>query len=209
MQDGRMRRISCVCGRCTMDAPLLAPLLTAVAILVCGVLLALVCVDCLRNGTLVSIQEENATDEYIPSNEFRLVRPHLLTTGVTSDLLLPLARSSNPGSHHARRSVTTQSESNASYENSPEGLDDPQCFAEDYIIVLPEDQDALTNQTAASTPSSGVPHEYVNVLADDREYLNVMPPPSGETSTSSQSDEDDEGEGNYVNQPSVMSQPVA
>ncbi|XP_061829893.2 uncharacterized protein [Nerophis lumbriciformis] len=201
------------------------PLMLALAMMLCGVLMALACVDCWRNAPLVSIREDIATDEYILSTEFPPAPPHVLMTSPTSDRLSPMAPPPDAVSGSERGCVTpTQSESNASYENSHAGLDYPECFAEDYVLVLP---DVSTNQSAASTPSSGVRHEYVNVpadewrepsgsspvramerlfLSDDREYLDVTPQSadstgsaSGETSTLSSQSEDDEA--NYVNQP--------
>ncbi|XP_061740324.1 uncharacterized protein LOC133541198 [Nerophis ophidion] len=205
----------------SMDVPLMLALATVA--LLCGVLLA--CVDCWRNAPPVSIREDTATAEYILSTNFPHALPHFLMISPTSDLLSPMAPPPDPGSGSERGCVTpTQSESNASYENSHAGLDYPECFAEDYVLVLP---DASTNQSAASTPSSGVRHEYVNVpaaewrepsgsspvramerlsLSDDREYLDVTPhsaastgSASGESSTLSSQSEEDEAQ--YVNQP--------
>ncbi|XP_061892227.1 uncharacterized protein LOC133642176 [Entelurus aequoreus] len=217
-EDVQVSHFLCEAMALSVDVPMMLALAMVLCGVLCGVMLA--CVDCWRNAPLVTIREDIATDEYILSTEFPPTPPHVLMTSLTSDLLSPMAPPPDAGSE--RGCVTpTQSESNASYENSHTGLDYPECFAEDYVLVLP---DASTNQSAASTPSSGVRHEYVNVpagewrepsgssplramerlfLSDDREYLDVTPhsadSTSGETSTLSSQSEDDEA--NYVNQP--------
>ncbi|XP_077413539.1 uncharacterized protein LOC144043602 isoform X2 [Vanacampus margaritifer] len=212
------------------EASLLLPVLVSAAMLACGVVLALVCLHCRDNGPPVSIREASVTGEYIPSTQFRLVHPHQSTTRLTSSLLSPFIPASHRGSQCSRRSnrEPTESESNHSYQNSHDGQspshtftepDFPESLTGDYIIVLPGDEASATNHSGVSTPSSGEPHDYENVLhkrtpspTDEREYLNVIPlPQGGETPTlSSQSDEDDDDsddddEGKYVNQASVMS----
>ncbi|XP_077386380.1 uncharacterized protein LOC144024147 [Festucalex cinctus] len=212
-----------------MEASLLQPVLVSAAMLACGVVLALVCLHCRDNGPPVYIREASDTGEYIPSTQFRLVHPHQSTTRLTSGLLSPFIPASDRGSQRSRRSnrEPTESESNHSYQNSHDGQstshtfteqDYPESLTRDYIIVLPGDESPAINHSGVSTPSSGEPHDYENVLhertqtpTDDREYLNViLLPQGGETPTLlSQSDDDsddsDDDEGKYVNQASVMS----
>ncbi|XP_071321512.1 linker for activation of T-cells family member 1 isoform X2 [Trachinotus anak] len=213
-----------------MDASWFLLVLSA-AILISMVLLVVVCVDCWNKGPLVSISQTNASEEYIQSTEFRVIHPlhpagDLNSIRSAPHLLSPHSSSADPRTQRRHRSFTpTETESNPSYENPAEGPDyanpDPNLHDSDvedpgYIIVIP-DGDALapSNPSRASTPSSDVRNEYVNLQdqkeeeeseeepEDERDYLNVDPKnPQNATSESSiQTDTDDDDEGNYVNQP--------
>ncbi|XP_051905836.1 uncharacterized protein LOC127590358 isoform X2 [Hippocampus zosterae] len=160
----------------------------------------------------VSIREACDTGEYTPSTQFILVHPP-----------------SDCGSQRSGRSdrEATESESTHSYQNSHDEQDLSVSLTGDYILVLPDNEAPATNRSGASTPSSDEPHDYENVPkkhterspTDDRDYLNVVAlPEAGGTPMLSQRDDDDDnnndneddsdsddGQGNYVNQPSVMS----
>ncbi|XP_029364492.1 linker for activation of T-cells family member 1-like [Echeneis naucrates] len=226
-------------------------LVLSAAILVSLVLLVLVCVDCWNKGPMVSIRETNVSEEYMHSTEFRVVHPshppvdrHLLRSPPN---LLPPQRVpssvADPGAQWRHRSFTpTETDSNPSYENPVEGppYENPDCRDSDiedpgYIIVIP-DGPAIppSHPSRASTPSSDLPNEYVNLQEqnqeadEEREYLNVDPskPPihlispalacsrrssreeapslKDATSDSAHSESDDDYEGNYVNQPKMI-----
>ncbi|XP_032367760.1 linker for activation of T-cells family member 1 [Etheostoma spectabile] len=179
------------------------------AILVSMVLLGVLCLHCRTNGPLVSIRQMDASEDYMPSTGFIVLHPSQTNT----NFLSPCSPSAHPGSQSRVPSIApTETESNPSYENP---ADDPEYInaesdAEDpgYIIVLPDGETPLTNQSRASTPSSGVLHDYENVpeKREDRDYLNVDPlhfqpgstlDLSAQSNSSSDDDEDDEG--NYVN----------
>ncbi|XP_039679638.1 uncharacterized protein LOC120573839 isoform X2 [Perca fluviatilis] len=157
----------------------------AVAIFVSMVLLAVVCLHCRNKGPLVSIRQ--ASEDYMPSNQFRVIHPSHTNTDLSSihpssNLLSPFSSSAHPGTQRRFPSITpTETESNPSYENPADGPDyiNAESDAEDpgYIIVLPEGETPLTNQSRASTPSSDVLHDYENVpeKSEDRDYLNVEP----------------------------------
>ncbi|XP_070779998.1 linker for activation of T-cells family member 1 [Enoplosus armatus] len=190
-----------------MDASWLLWVLAA-AILVSMVLLAVVCLHCRNKGPLASIRQGNASEDYMPSTDFRVIHPSQPTNDLSSispsNLLPPEHRSFTP----------SETESNPSYENPAVGPDyinaDSDVDDPGYIIVLPGEA-SLTNQSRASTPSSDVRHDYVNVpeKKEDREYLNVDPlhfeRSTPELSAQSDSDDDDDedddddDEGNYVN----------
>ncbi|XP_051905840.1 uncharacterized protein LOC127590358 isoform X6 [Hippocampus zosterae] len=180
------------------EASLLLPSLVSAAMLACAVVLALVCLHCRDNGPPVSIREACDT-------------------------------ASDCGSQRSGRSdrEATESESTHSYQNSHDEQDLSVSLTGDYILVLPDNEAPATNRSGASTPSSDEPHDYENVPkkhterspTDDRDYLNVVAlPEAGGTPMLSQRDDDDDnnndneddsdsddGQGNYVNQPSVMS----
>ncbi|XP_033501487.1 uncharacterized protein LOC117268862 isoform X2 [Epinephelus lanceolatus] len=189
------------------------------AIFVSMVLLAVVCLNCRNKGPLVSIRQVNASEEYMPSTEFRIIHPFaaqpstdLNSIHLSSNLLSPFSPLADPGTQRRHRSFTpTETESNPSYENPADGPDyiNTESDAEDpgYIIVLPEGETPLTNQSRASTPSSDVQHDYVNVLEskEERDYLNVEPlhfqrsTPDLSTQSDSDDDEESDDEENYVN----------
>ncbi|XP_042360521.1 uncharacterized protein LOC121956399 isoform X2 [Plectropomus leopardus] len=186
----------------------------ATAIFVSMVLLAGICLHCRNEGPLVSIRQINASEEYMPSTQFRIIHPSQPSTDLNSihlpsNLLSPFSPSADPLTHRRQRSFTpTETESNPSYENPVDGPNFTESDAEDpgYIIVLPEGETPQTNQSRASTPSSDVQHDYENVpekkeeRGEERDYLNVEPR-NFQRSTpdvSAQSDSDDD-EGNYVN----------
>ncbi|XP_035852453.1 uncharacterized protein LOC116060861 isoform X2 [Sander lucioperca] len=185
-----------------------------VAIFVSMVLLAVVCLRCRNKGPLVSIRQ--TSEDYIPSTQFRVIHPSQTNTDLSSNLLSPFSSSAHLGTQRRFPSVTpTETESNPSYENPPDGPDyiNAESDADDpgYIIVLPEGETPLTNQSRASTPSSDVLHDYENVpeKSEDRDYLNVEPlhfQPGSTPDLSARSDsddddddDDDDDEGNYVN----------
>ncbi|XP_041813846.1 uncharacterized protein LOC121621438 isoform X2 [Chelmon rostratus] len=186
-------------------------LVMAGAVFVSMVLLAVVCLHCRNKGPLVYIRQANPSEE---STEFRVIHPSQPTIDrnsihPSSNQLSPFSLSADPGTQRRHRSFTpTETDSNPSYENPADGPDyvNSESDAEDpgYIIVLPEGETPLTNQSRASTPSSDVLHDYENVpeKKEDREYLNVDPlhfqRSSSELSAQSDSDSDDD-EGNYVN----------
>ncbi|XP_041813843.1 uncharacterized protein LOC121621438 isoform X1 [Chelmon rostratus] len=210
-------------------------LVMAGAVFVSMVLLAVVCLHCRNKGPLVYIRQANPSEE---STEFRVIHPSQPTIDrnsihPSSNQLSPFSLSADPGTQRRHRSFTpTETDSNPSYENPADGPDyvNSESDAEDpgYIIVLPEGETPLTNQSRASTPSSDVLHDYENVPEkkdaapanpasvfnspnlqsaeeeeeEDREYLNVDPlhfqRSSSELSAQSDSDSDDD-EGNYVN----------
>ncbi|XP_010790495.1 linker for activation of T-cells family member 1 isoform X1 [Notothenia coriiceps] len=153
------------------------------AVLVSVVLLALVCLHCRNRGPLVSIRQANVSEEYMPSTEFRVIHPFAAqqNSDVNSiHLLSPFLPLSDPGTQRRQRSYTpTETESNPSYENPTDGPDyiNTESDAEDpgYIIVLPEGETPVTNQSRASTPSSDVLHDYENVPTkkEEKDYLNV------------------------------------
>ncbi|XP_034046986.1 linker for activation of T-cells family member 1-like isoform X2 [Thalassophryne amazonica] len=191
----------------------------AVAVLACIVVLLAICLDCSNSGPLASISQTNASDEYMPSTEFRLIHPSppfpdVNSTHALSNLLLPYSPSVDVPPQRRTHSFTpTETESNPSYENPAEGSDyQNDSDAEDtgYIIVLgdsPPAGDPSTNQSRASSPSSDAGHDYVNfakvvVSSEDRDYQNVDP--ERPSAASPQSDSDDEYEGNYVNQPEMI-----
>ncbi|XP_037648912.1 uncharacterized protein LOC119502106 isoform X1 [Sebastes umbrosus] len=185
----------------------------AVAIFVSMVLLAVVCLQCRDNGPLVIRQV--ASEDYMQSNEFRVIHPSQPSTDpnsihLPSNHLSPF--SLDPGAQRGPSHSFTETESNPSYENPVDGPDyinesDPEDPG--YIIVLPEGETRPTDQSRASTPSSDFLHDYENVpekkvSPEDRDYLNVEPPcfQTGSTpdlSAQSDSDDDDDDEGNYVN----------
>ncbi|KAK9534485.1 hypothetical protein VZT92_006927 [Zoarces viviparus] len=191
------------------------------AVFVSMILLAVVCLKCRNNGPLVSIRQANASEDYMPSTQFRVIHPSQPNTGLNSvhlstNLLSPYLPSADPGAQRRQRSFTpTETESNPSYENAADGSDyiNTESDAEDpgYIMVIPEGDTPQTNQSRASTPSSDVLHDYENVpeKKEDKDYLNVEPMEPMERSTldlSAQSDteddeddSDDDDEGNYVN----------
>ncbi|XP_044037483.1 uncharacterized protein LOC122869026 [Siniperca chuatsi] len=193
-----------------MDASWLLWVLAA-AVLVSMVLLAVVCLHCMNKGPLASIRQ--ASEDYLPSTEFRVIHPSQPTNDQnsihpSSNLLSPFSLSA--GTQRRHRSVTpTETESNPSYENPAEGPDyvNADSDAEDppYVTVLPDGEAPLTNQSRASTPSSDIRHDYENVpeKKEDREYLNVDPLhfqiSTPELTDPSDSDDDDDDEGNYVN----------
>ncbi|XP_020501337.2 uncharacterized protein [Labrus bergylta] len=204
-------------------------LIMAAAIFVSMVLLAFVCLDCRINGPPVSISQGNASDEYMPSTNFRVIHPYqpsIDTNSIhpSSNLLSPFSPSTDPGTQRRHRSFTpTDIQSNPSYENPVGGPDyiNTESDQEDpgYIIVLPEGETPLTNLSRASTPSSDVLHDYENVpeKKEDRDYLNVellllqrsTSDLSAQSSSSSDNDDeddddDDDDEGNYVNQPPML-----
>ncbi|XP_061556132.1 uncharacterized protein LOC133414640 isoform X3 [Phycodurus eques] len=207
------------------------PVMASAAVLACAVVLALICLRCRDDGSPVSIREASNTDE---SAHFRLVRQHHSTARLNSDLLSPFITASDRGSQRSSRPdlEPTESESNHSYQNSYDERAFPESSTGDYLIVLPEDEAPGTNRSGASTPSSGSVRRLGRLcccsspfengrhvcVADDRDYLNVIPlPRGGETppspspsppspspsSSSSQNDDDDDGEGKYVNEASV------
>ncbi|XP_061702741.1 uncharacterized protein LOC133514790 isoform X2 [Syngnathoides biaculeatus] len=188
------------------------PATMSAAILACVVVLALICLRCRDDGPpAVSIREVSNTDDYIPSDHFRLVCRHQLTARLNSDLLSPFVTPSDRGSRRSSRSDVepTESESNHSYQNNCEEQDLSESSSGDYLIVLPEDEPPATDGSGASTPSSGEAHDYENIREaspkDDRDYLNVSPlPPGEETPTLSSQSDDSDGEGKYVNEGSVM-----
>ncbi|KAK5855752.1 hypothetical protein PBY51_007396 [Eleginops maclovinus] len=182
------------------------------AILVSVVLLTLVCLHCRNKGPLMSIRQANASEEYIPSTEFRVIHPSQQNSDVNpfhlpSNMLSPFSTLSDPGTQRRQRSCTpADTESNPSYENPIDGPDyiNTESDAEDpgYIIVLPEGDTPVTNQSRASTPSSDVLHDYENVPTkkEDRDYLNVEPLHYQTRSTpdlSVQSDSTTDGDDNH------------
>ncbi|XP_035510656.1 nucleolin-like [Morone saxatilis] len=195
-------------------------LVLAAAVFVSMVLLAVVCLHCRNKGPLVSIRQGNSTEEYMPSNQFRVIHPSqpnldLNLSHSSSHLLSPFSPLVVPGTQRRHTSFTpTENESIPSYENPGDGhYINAESDPEDpgYIIVLPEGE--TQNQSRASTPSSDVLHDYENVpeKKEDREYLNVDPLglsiSTPELSAQSDSDDedddddddDDDDEGNYVN----------
>ncbi|XP_044188295.1 uncharacterized protein LOC122967626 isoform X1 [Thunnus albacares] len=212
-------------------------LVLVVAIFISLIVLVIVCLDCRNQGPLVSIRQASASEIYMPSNEFRVIHPAQPTTDLSSMrsppiLLSPFPHSSDPGTRRYPSITPTETESNPSYENSPDGPDyvNPESYTDtDYIIVLPDGEAPLTNQSRASTPSSDTQHDYENInKEEDRDYLNVEPLHNlvvrhasneskrtsmsiaeyAEESAQSDSDDDDD-DGNYVNQPPMIhSQPT-
>ncbi|XP_034567569.1 uncharacterized protein LOC117832513 [Notolabrus celidotus] len=199
-------------------------LIMVAAIFISMVLLAVVCLDCRMKGPPVSISQAAASDEYMPSTNFRVIHPSQPSIGhiPPSNWLSP--SSSLVGTQGRQPSFTaTETESNPSYENPADGPDYINESDQDdpgYIIVLPDGETPLTNQSRASTPSSDVQHDYENIQKspkDDRDYLNVEPPhPQRSTSdlsvlsSSSSSSSSSDDEGNYVNQPPMLhSEPSA
>ncbi|XP_056258357.1 linker for activation of T-cells family member 1-like isoform X1 [Seriola aureovittata] len=183
-------------------------LVLSVAILVSMVLLVVVCLDCWNKGPLVSIRQTNASEEYMQSTEFRVIHPLHPGSDLNSirsgpHLLSPprvLSSSTDSGTQRRHQSFTqTETESNPSYENPVEGPEyanpDPNCHDSDveepgYIIVIPDGEAlAPSSISRASTPSSDVRHEYVNLEEekekeeeeeqeeeeDDLDYQNVDP----------------------------------
>ncbi|XP_069381628.1 uncharacterized protein [Paralichthys olivaceus] len=217
------------------------------AVSVSVVVVTLVCVNCWRRRPLVSIRQTHASEDYMPSTEFRVIHPLQppidLNSIRSAPFLLspPRVLSSSDGTQRSHRSFTaTDTESNPSYENPTEGAEYvnpdahlPDSDVEDpgYIIVIP-DREPSINQSRASTPSSDVRNDYVNLGDEEQEkqeeqaeeeheeqeeeeeeqeeqdYMNVH---SKKTSAHSDTDTDDETddddyddyEGNYVNQPPV------
>lgn len=105
----------------------------------------------------------------------------------------------------------SETESNPSYENpGPESLEsDADDAASGYIIVIPEGQAPVTNQSGTSTPSSAQDDQndpdYVNIEREIlTDYLNVDPMnsqrPISATTVTTDSDSDDDETGPYVNQ---------
>ncbi|XP_026217032.1 linker for activation of T-cells family member 1-like [Anabas testudineus] len=194
-------------------------LVVSAAVFVSIVLLAVVCLDCRKEGPLVSIRETSPSDEYI--NPPLVNHPFHLAPDPRSARSPSTLTPAEPGSHWRHRSVTpTETESNPSYENPV--LDGPDNDTEEpYVIVIPDDGGcALTNQSRASTPSidqhdyENVPEQKVPMCADaeeDRDYLNVEPlhfhqllahSNTDEDSSDEDTDEDDtdDDKGNYVNE---------
>ncbi|XP_073350527.1 uncharacterized protein [Pagrus major] len=197
----------------------------AAAIFVSMVLLAVVCLRCRNDGPLVSIRQTSEE-----STGFIVIHPAQPTINrnsihPSSNLLSPFSASVDAGTQRKHRSFTTDTESNPSYENPADGPDyinESDGDESGYIVVLPEGEAPLTNQSRASTPSSDILHDYENVPKkedaapanklsvspsptrlsedgedEDREYLNVEPLHFQKPSSESDSDSDDEA--NYVN----------
>lgn len=149
-------------------------LIVAGAVIVSMVVLLMVCLDCRNKGPLVSIRQVN-TSEYMPSNEFRIIHPSQPTTDLNSTVhaaansLSPFLLPSDRGTRRHRSFTAAETESNQSYENPTDGMDNPESNAGDYLIVLPPSR--------ASTPSSDVQHDYENVRvsSEETDYLNVKP----------------------------------
>ncbi|XP_035035654.1 uncharacterized protein LOC118122864 isoform X2 [Hippoglossus stenolepis] len=208
------------------------------ALSVCFVVLTLACVNCWRRRPLVSIRQTHASEDYMPSTEFRVrvIHPMQPSSDLNSIrsaphlLSPPRVLSSSDGTQRSHRSFNTETGSNPSYENPEDGPDyvnpDPNLPDSDvedpgYIIVIPGGEAlASSNQSRASTPSSDVRHDYVNLgeeqeqdeeqeeePEEEQDYLNVDPQLSqkaaAESSVHSDTDTDDDVEGNYVNQPPV------
>ncbi|XP_053298953.1 uncharacterized protein LOC128458218 isoform X2 [Pleuronectes platessa] len=210
------------------------------ALSVSFVVLALACVNCWRRRPLVSIRQTHASEDYTPSTEFRVrvIHPMQPSSDLNSIrsaphlLSPPRVLSSADGTQRSHRSFTpTETDSNPSYENPADGPDyvnpDPDLPDSDvedpgYIIVIPGCEAlASSNQSRASSPSSDVRHDYVNLGEEEEEeeeseyqdYLNVDPQLSqkaaAESSGHSDTDSDEDVEGNYVNQPPVSLIPGA
>ncbi|XP_054463495.1 uncharacterized protein LOC129098513 isoform X2 [Anoplopoma fimbria] len=198
----------------------------AAAIFVSMVLLAVVCLNCRDNGPLVSIRQVNDSEDYMPSTHFRVIHPSSTDTDLNpihrpSNHLSPYLPSVDGGTQRRHRSFTpTETESNPSYENPPDGADyiNTESDGDDpgYIIVLPEGVTPQTNQSRASTPSSDVLHDYENVpekkvlvSSEDKDYLNVEPlhfqrstpdlSAQSDSDDDDSDDDDDDDEANYVN----------
>ncbi|XP_040918226.1 linker for activation of T-cells family member 1-like isoform X2 [Toxotes jaculatrix] len=200
-------------------------LVLAATVFVSLVLLAAVCLDCWNKGALVSIRQTTNSDEYMQSTAFRVILPQQSANDLNSmrspsHLLSPprLSSSVDPGTQRRHRSFTpTETGSNPSYENPPDGPEyvnpDPNLPDSDvedpgYITVIPDGEAlAPSNQSRASTPSSDVQHDYVNLDDEERDYLNVDPQrsakatPESSAQSNTDDDDDDDYEGNYVNQP--------
>ncbi|XP_060946413.1 uncharacterized protein LOC133023406 [Limanda limanda] len=209
------------------------------ALSVSVVVLTLACVNCWRRRPLVSIRQTHASEDYTPSTEFHVRVNHPMQP--SSDLssirsaphLLspPRVLSSSDGTQRHRSFTPTDTGSNPSYENPEDGPDyvnpDPNLPDSDvedpgYIIVIPGcDALASSNQSRASTPSSDVRHDYVNLGEEeqeqeeepDQDYLNVDPQLSQKAAaessglSNSDTDTDTDDEGNYVNQPPMIHSP--
>ncbi|KAM6965937.1 uncharacterized protein LKV04_018445 [Tautogolabrus adspersus] len=81
------------------------------AIFVSMILLAVVCLDCRTNGPPVSISQGNASDEYMPSTNFRVIHPYQQSIDMnsihpSSNLLSPFSPSTDPGTQRRHRSFT-------------------------------------------------------------------------------------------------------
>ncbi|KAL6102380.1 uncharacterized protein ACO6RY_01999 [Pungitius sinensis] len=163
------------------------------AVVVSTVVLAGVCLRC-RRGPQGCFSQANASEDYLPSPQFRVIHPSQTNPDLTSEhlpsnLLSPHFTSADSQNHRRQQSFTpTETESNPSYENPADGPDyiNAESDADDagYILVLPEEQTGRTNGSRASTPSSDVQHDYENVP---------------EKKFEDDDDEDDDDEGNYVN----------
>ncbi|XP_062264274.1 protein timeless-like isoform X4 [Platichthys flesus] len=209
------------------------------------VVLTLACVNCWRRRPLVSIRQTHASEDYTPSTEFRVrvIHPMQPSSDLNSIrsaphlLSPPRVLSSSDGTQRSHRSFTpTETDSNPSYENPADGPDyvnpDPNLPDSDvedpgYIIVIPGCEAlASSNQSRASSPSSDVRHDYVNLGEEEAEeeeeeeeepeepdYLNVdlqlSQKAAAESSghSDSDSDSDEDVEGNYVNQPPMIHSP--
>nr|XP_020468869.1 uncharacterized protein LOC109967555 isoform X2 [Monopterus albus] len=156
-------------------------LMVLAAIFVSTILLAVVCLDCRNKSVLVYVSQTHASEEYIPSSEFSVIRPSQTATDqnsftASSNNLSHLSPLAVPGTQRRPRSVTPiETGSIPSYENQA-GPQPADSDAEDagYILVLPDDEaPPTTNQSRASTPSSDR-NDYVN-LEHNGDYLNVYP----------------------------------
>ncbi|XP_074553355.1 uncharacterized protein LOC141809969 [Halichoeres trimaculatus] len=200
-------------------------LVMVAAIFISMVLLAIVCLDCRIKHPPASISQA-ATSDYDMSS-FRVIhsfQPSIVTPH--SSTLSP--HSVNPGRRQPSF-IATETESNPSYENPVEGPDyiNTESDQEEagYIIVLPDGEAPVNNQSRASTPSSDVQNDYVNfpkspkgeegLECEDRDYLNVELPDfqrstpdlsaqSRSSRSSSSSSSSSDSEGNYVNQPPML-----
>ncbi|GAA6235499.1 WASH complex subunit CCDC53 homolog isoform X1 [Lates japonicus] len=190
-----------------MEASWLLVALSA-TVVISIVLLAVVCLDCWKKGPESVIRERNASDEYIPSNQFRVIHPSQPTSELNSSrsaphLLSPsrIMSSSDPGTQRRQRSFTpTETESNPSYENPPEDPpyvnpdpNHPDSDVEDpgYIIVIPDGEAVPTaTPSRASSPSSDGQHDYENIQKE-------MEPEEKQNTE----DEDQDDEQDYLNVP--------
>ncbi|KAM8844660.1 uncharacterized protein AB9W97_000141 isoform 3-T3 [Spinachia spinachia] len=176
-----------------------------VAVVVSTVVLAVVCLRCRRSPQGETPSQWLMNQSYflklkslVSSRQFASAKPQpqrttcpqtnpdLNSEPLPSHLLSPYFPSSDLQNHRREQSLTaTETESNPSYENPPDGADyiNAESDADEpgYIMVLPEEHIVGTNDSRGSTPSSDIQHDYENVPEKKFE------------------DDDDDDEGNYVN----------
>ncbi|KAM8844659.1 uncharacterized protein AB9W97_000141 isoform 2-T2 [Spinachia spinachia] len=124
-----------------------------VAVVVSTVVLAVVCLRC-RRSPQVCFSQATASEDYLPSPQFRVIHPSQTNPDLNSEplpshLLSPYFPSSDLQNHRREQSLTA-TETGADYINAESDADEP-----GYIMVLPEEHIVGTNDSRGSTPSSG------------------------------------------------------
>ncbi|XP_019721948.1 linker for activation of T-cells family member 1 isoform X3 [Hippocampus comes] len=203
------------------EASLLLPSLVSAAMLACAVVLALVCLHCRDNGPPVSIREAcDTASDCVSQRSRRSDREATesesthsyqnshdeqdLSVSITGDYILVLPDDEAPATNRSSASTPSSGSIQRIRRFSAFvliwGKKGRRVFVADEL----HDYENIPKEHTQRSPS------------EDRDYLNVIAlPEAGETPMLSQRDDDDndndddsdsdDSQGNYVNQPSVMS----